>query len=397
TLKVWKRELREESWTMARRNAQRSSADPEYGDWYRIIEVWNYRFHSPLSQEVLPGIPSPIIAKDMVIVPDPSNRSFLGVKVGDGEVLTSSNILSTRLSYASTPVYINPFLLFASNGAIYQFFFREKDISLKSVLSDPKILPIDYTAPVSAYGKAFFILRECALLYQPDTGEHWFIPIRLTQSEDFLRSPVLWKEELILLSRYGEILALPFKNKNQYSLKRISKPLSGTICSSPCLVGETLYFEFLNEEGLRGIYAYNLRSKNLERIGVEEGVCSPDDNHLNFSPAAFQDGVLISSDITPRLFYVSGGPPIRVTPIDLEIQTGRLQVHQTSHIFFCILGNRLVGRTPGGFFHLDLLNPKEGAIEVFRPRSEIVGQPLNYGQRLFFITQEGVRCYAILK
>lgn len=393
TLRVWKRELREESWTMARRNAYRSSYDSGFIDWSHINEVWAHHFRSSIAQEFLPDIPSPIIAWDMLIIPSPSMDSFLGYLTSDGKEIGSNSILGVRLSYASTPVYINPFLIFATDGAIYGLTLNGDRILSRQVLVDPRIQPMRFNPPIAVRDKAFFTFKDWILIYTPSTDSYRFIPIKLPRSDDLLRSPVLHIDELIFLSRFGEILYLELESCKIHSLrKRTRKLISESIYSPPCLVDSRLYFEFLNMNGLRGIYIYNLAKDEIIMHPIEEEVCSPNDTHLDFPPIGFKEGVLISSDISPRLYYVL---PTKVVPIDVRIQTGRLRLHKISHIFSCTLGNRLVGKAPGGFFHLDLLNPTDGTIDIFRPATEVISQPLNYGNRLFFVNKDGARCLSI--
>lgn len=399
TLRVWMKEIREEGWRMARRNAGRSSSDVGFGEWGRVIELWGYEFSTSFPQESLPDIPSPIIANDTVITPDPTLQSFIGLRVNDGHLLPPKRILGTRLSYASTPVYIPPFLIFASNGSLWRISFSLNEISFDPIIEDPRIKPIEYCAPLGMEEVAIFGLKEWILLYGPKGDKTRFIPYRLTREDDRLLTPLQWNGEVVFVSRYGEILRLSFRDEGfeevEVSIRRRDEIIDA-VCSPPSLLRDSIYFESLNQDGSRGICHYNLSEDGglgMER--VEEGVCSPEDTHLNFPPITFQDGVIISSDIEPCLYYAHGGYPMRIMRINIELRKGNLMVHQTSHIFALILGTHLIGKIPKGFFYIDLLNPKEGGIEVFRPATEIIAQPVNYGHRLFFVTRNGVKCYVV--
>lgn len=398
TLKVWKKEVASENWRMSRRDSGRSSCDRVFGRWSRLREVWSYEFHLPFIHESLPDIPSAIIANDMAIVPDSTLQSFVGVRVNDGQAFPSPKILGGSLSYASTPVYIHPFPVFALNGALYQISFGKDKLSLNILISDPKIQLINYCTPMAAGEIAVFGLKEWILLYKPKSGKTKFVPYRLAREDDNLLSPIQWKEEAVFLSRFGEIVRIGF---NEAELERaklledIGGQLDGNIYSPPCLLQDKIYFESLSSGGLRSLCEHNLRQDvSLRMAALEEGVCSPNDTHLHFSPIAFQNGVIVSSDLESKLFYIQASYPMKVIPINIELQKGNLRVYQTSHIFACILGNSLVGRVRKGFFCLDLLNPQEGMIEIFRPETEIIAQPINYSHLIFFITRTGVKCYA---
>lgn len=400
TLRVWKKEVAAENWTMSRRDSHRSSCDQAFGRWSRLVDQWSYEFASPFTRKFLPDISSPIIANDMAIVPDSTLQSFIGLKVNNGHPLPSPKILGGRLSYASTPVYVNPYLIFALNGALYQICFGKDELSTNLLVSDPRIQLIDYCAPMVAGEIAVFGLVGWILLYKPGSGEARFLPYKLTGKDDSLLSPIQRKREAVFLSRYGQILRVAF-NENELeeaelSIERIGGQPDGTLYSPPCLLQDRIYFESLSPTGLRSIGEYNLSEDRTFRMeGLEEGICSPNDTHLYFPPIAFQEGVIVSSDIESKLYYVQGSYPMRVIPINIELRKGNLRVHQTSHIFAFVLGGRLIGKIPKGFFCLDLLNPKEGVIEIFRPETEVIAQPINYNQRVFFITRVGVRCYTV--
>lgn len=401
TLRVWKKEIRTENWSMSRRNSHRSSNEDAVGKWSRFIDLWSYSFPSPFIQKFLPDIPSPIMANDMVIVPDSTLQSFVGIRINDGLPLASPNILGGRLSYASTPVYVNPFLIFALSGALYQISFDKEKLSSTLLVSDPKIELVDYCAPMMTGEVAVFGFRRHILLYEPKSKEAKFIPYKLAGKDDRLLSPVQWKKEAIFLSRSGQILRVVFNDdeleKANLSVEEMRKELNGTICSAPCLLKDKIYFESLSLEGLsRKVCEYSLLEKGALRIeGLEEGVCSPENTRLYFPSIVFQDGVIVSSDLGSRLYYVQGGYPMKIVPIDIKIQKGNLGVYQISHIFAFILGNRLIGKIPKGFFSVDLLHPEKGTIDIFRPETEIIAQPISSGHQVFFMTKTGVRCYTV--
>lgn len=384
---------------MSRRDSHRSSTEEISKKWSRLADLWSYKFSSGFTQEFLPDIPSPIMANDMVIVPDPGLQSFIGIGTNDGHGLGSPKILGGRLSYASTPVYVNPFLIFALNGALYQICFDEDGLSSNLILSDSRIQLVDYCAPVATEEVTIFGLRKWILIYKPKTGEAEFIPYKFRRKDDHLLSPVQWEKEAVFLSRFGQILRAAFDenkpDKDNLSIEEIGE-LGGNICSTPCLLEDRIYFEVLALKGLRrSICEYSLSGNGPLGIeGLEEGICSPMDTRLYFPFLVFQRGIILSSDLGPRLYYVQGGDPIKVTPIDIKIKKDNLKIYQISHIFASILGSRLIGKIPKGFFSVDLLHPEEGTIDIFRPETELIGQPINSGCRLFFMTRTGVRCYA---
>ncbi|MEW5768703.1 MAG: hypothetical protein AB1797_14020 [bacterium] len=399
TLKVWKKEVVTESWAMSRRDPNRSSCDRDLGEWSRLIGLWSYEFSSLFIQKFLPNIPSPIIANDMVIVPNSNLQSFIGFGVNDGCPLPSTKVLGGRLSYASTPVYIKPFLIFTLNGVLYHISFGKDKLSLNQFISDQRIQLISYCAPMANEEIAVFGFADWILLYKPHTGEARFIPYKLTREDDRLLSPIQWEDEVVFLSRFGQLLRVVFPEDDldnaKLSMEEINGRIKDMVYSAPCLVKGRLYFESVNSKSSRNICEYSLSRNGSFRTEVlEEGVCSPKDTHLYFSPIAFQEGVIVSSDIESKLYYIQGGYPMRVIPINIELARGSLRVHQTSHIFAFALDNYLIGKVPKGFFCLNLLHSNEGMIEIFRPATDIIAQPISYSHRVFFITKASVKCYA---
>jgi len=397
TLKVWKKELVTENWTMSRRDSNRSSCEEDFGPWSKLINLWSYKFPAPFTQKSLPDIPSPIIANDMVIVPNSTLQSFVGLRISDGHCFLSPEILGGRLSYASTPLYLNPFLIFALNGGLYQISFGQDKLSLSSSVSDRRIELISYCAPMIIKETAVFGFRGWIFLYKPKTGEIKFIPYKLKKENDTLLSPVGWEEEMVFLSRFGQLCRLRIDEFEQaaLSIEDIDR-LDGSVCSAPSLVKDRLYFESLGPEGVRNICEYSLSGEGgLRMEGLEEGLCSQEDTHLYFPPIVFQDGVIVSSDIGPCLYYVQGGYSLRITPIDIRVQEGNLRVYQTSHIFAFVLGNNLISKFPKGFFSVNLANPEQGTIDIFRPPTEIIAQLISYSRRVFFMTKVGVKCYVV--
>jgi hypothetical protein len=388
TLSAWKKELTESCWCMSRRDKESSSANMGFGRWSKVSEIWSHRFSSEIASEILPDVPSPVVVSDLIIVPNPSMEGFLVLNVSDGKKVGSVSIPGAKLSSSSTPVSVDSSIFFATDGSIWQTTLSSANISADPVLSDSRIKPVSHSAPSVDSGIAIFVFYEWILLYEYKNRVEHFLPFSLSKSDDLLAKPVIG-EEVVFVSRCGEILLL-----ERDRLVKLEEPKDG-ICSPPCLVDGSVYFERLNGTE-RAICSFDIRERRSVTKVIEEGFCSPEDKHLNFSPIAFNRGVLISSDVEPRFYYAERrGDEMSISSFDLNISAGYITLHQTSHILSSILGERLVGKVRRGFFHINLFSLEDGRIELFRPQTEMVAQPVSYGERLIFLVKDGVRCYAV--
>ncbi|HAW50599.1 TPA: hypothetical protein DCX16_06595 [bacterium] len=388
TLNAWKREIFSYSWAMSRKDKNRSSSDANFGKWSHVKELFNYK-SGKIVPSFLPNIPSMISAGDILIAPHPSMNSFIGVWQNDGTMIKGDFILPDRLSYASSPIYIDPFVFFAVNGCIFRLTITSS-LLINPVLEDRMIELIDYCSPVAYENLVIFGFKRTILIYCLD-GKYTFIDLELSKDDDFLRSSVIFEKKPVFLSGYGEIIMV-----DDGKIKRLNEPFSDCLCSAPVLFSERLYFEVVSFDGKRMVASYDILKNSLVMDEIKDEVCSQDHIHLNFPPVVFKDGIIISGDIGPQLYYIKeSGDKLSILPIELDIKTGQYTLHQFSHILSTILGEKLVGKCPGGFFFFDI-STRDGKIEIFKHKTDVVSQPLIRGDRIFFLTLDGIVGYKVL-
>ncbi|MEW6681106.1 MAG: hypothetical protein AB1297_08865, partial [bacterium] len=225
TLNVWKKELLSYNWNMTRKDKERTSSNPSFGEWTHLSEVWKARINYKIPQGLLPNIPSLISADDILIAPDSSMTSFIGLWTNNGEIIESDLFLSSLLSYTQTPVYLPPFFLFAIDGSIFKLSISNT-ILTNQIIDDERVKPIQWSPPVATKDKAIFAFHNSIFVY---SNKPKFTDFSLEKEGDFLRSPVVFNETPIFLSKYGEILAL------KEGIERIKEPFEDIICGSPCL------------------------------------------------------------------------------------------------------------------------------------------------------------------
>lgn len=385
-------------WFMARKDPSRSSwvRRDKFDKPLRFTQEWWSPFEESIQQNLLPDIPCPIIIRDKVIVPTPSMRSFIGISIDSGEVVWESGIVSKRLSYASTPVCIWSSLIFVTEQTVKYISTETQPIQVKTILGDKRIEVIPYCAPLGYYDVVIFGFKEYILVYNQEAEESYFVSLDLEESQDFVRTPVAWNDRVIFLSKNGEILILPIGGK---SVKKIKIHEKG-IYSAPCVFEDDIYFEMVDPQSIRKICCYSLKEERFVSANLEGEVCSPDHNHLNFSPILCDDSVLLTSDVYPRLYRIKQTDGIlEVIPLDIDIQTERFRVTNIPHIFSVAVDSYLLSRTQDGFFYANVrLEDKKnkGDLEIFQPESQIISQPIIYEDRVFFLCREGLQCYRII-
>jgi|GEM_PF-6420472 len=382
TLNVWKRELLSYSWNMARKDKERTSSNPQFGELTGITEVWKTRINFKIPPGRLPNIPSPIMADDVLITPDASLNSFIGVMTNNGEIIRGELFLPELLSYASTPVYLSPFILFAINGSIFKLSISNT-ILINSIFNDIRIKPVDWSCPLVFSDKAIFAFSDTILIYG-DYPE--FIETKLKKDDDFLRSPVVFNQTPIFLSKYGEIQAI-----KQGRMEILKEPFDDIICGSPCLFKNKLYFEGVSlSTSTRNIFAYDVLKNELIMETLPDEICLSSHIHLNFPPLVFKDGIIISSDIGSRLYYITASEKMVILPVEIRLKG----VHQFSSIFSSILGNFIISKSSNGFFYFNIAS-SYSRVEVFRDKTDIIAQPILRGDRVFFLTTDGIRGFRV--
>jgi hypothetical protein len=119
-LKFWIAELDKAGWFMARKDSQHTSRSIINIDQpLNFQHLWSYSYsHGPIAIRETLNLPSPVIARDMLITFDESLQGFIGLDVKSGAMQWESGIVANRLDYSMTPVYCRPYLFFTVPGSI---------------------------------------------------------------------------------------------------------------------------------------------------------------------------------------------------------------------------------------------------------------------------------------
>lgn len=382
-------------WTMARKDCYRSSCvskNKSHGQM-NISHKDSYSFDSPITQRYLPDIPSPIIAEDIIILPDESLKSFKGLKIsGLKDTFWKSGLQVHRLTYSSTPIYVHPYLFFPVENSIKRVKIIDTKATLETISTKHKLKLHPYCSPITYLNIVIFPFRDHVYCYDIDEEKGEYISLDLSDQQDTLRSPVIFNGELIFTSQKGEILKLDILT--QSIIKEDSISVNG-IYSAPCVLGENLYFEFFDETSKkRNIAAYAPADGSFVMETLSNEACSKEDIHYNFSPIVFHDSVLIASDESAVYYQIRRlGETLEVIPLELNIQAGHQKIVRVSHEFSTVYGSYLISKCDGGFFYVDLDNLTFNKIENLV--SNMIAQPVIHKSKVYFLCQKGLEVFQL--
>jgi tetratricopeptide (TPR) repeat protein len=380
-------------WAMAKKDCCRSSsvkidkANKMIGISHQISSP----FTQPINQTLLPDIPSPIAAGDMIVFPDSSLTSFKAVNAATiDETAWKSVLLADRLAYASTPVYVPPYLFFSIGNSLRRLDLRSPQPCLEPLAANFKWHTVPYCAPAAFLGNVIFTFNEGIYCYDAEEERGNFIPLNISEPGDVLRSPVICDGELILLSKKGNIFILDLLAGSVIKQDKIQ--IKG-VYSAPCVLNDNVYFEIFSEENhKRNAAAYCAKDGSLIIKEFENEVCSNEDLHFNFSPLVFQNNVLVASDIYPIFYHVRRiGDTIEIVPLELDIQVGNQKIVRVSHEFSTVIGSYIISKCEGGFFYVNLDNPSHNRIENLM--SEMAAQPIVDRRKIYILCQGGIEIF----
>jgi len=384
-----------EGWTMARKDCHRSSFTPmgKSQEKISIVHQDSLSFNSLINPSFLPDIPSPIVAREMIILPDESLRSFRGIKLSNlNEIVWKTSVLTDRLTYSSTPVYASSYLFFSVGNSIMRVDPSKINSPVEPLEADDKIQMSPYCAPITYENIVIFVFRDCVYCYDLGEEKGNFISLNITDTQDIVRSPVICNGELIILSRNGRIFTIDILTESVIKENTIS--IKG-VYSAPCVIESNVYFEIFDEgQNIRRITAYCPKDESIvmKELILKDELCSPADMHLNFPPLVFDDFILLASDVSATFYKVKRiGSSLVIIPLELDIQVGHQKVVNVSHVFSTVLGSLLISKSKQGFFYVNLNNLCLNGLENLI--SDLITQPIVDKDMVYFFCKGNIECF----
>lgn len=387
-----------ESW-LARGDNYRSSYLSFAKPINTFRKMWFYPFRAPLNQDILPDIPPPVIAGDVVIIPNPDDlgmpKSFLGLNVNSGQSLWEWQV-GQLLSYTCAPMPIKEFLYIPSHGYLRKRALNTENAQANAISADKEIKPSGYLQPLSCSYKnrSYIILNsdKSLFIYDLQNEQCKIVGMKFQKKGDNIAGIVWNGEEVLILSQKGEILSLGLNGKIQtlVSLKGNVK-----ICSPPCSYKKDIFFEFMYEnDSKRRICAFAQDNGTIIETELEnEDGCTAEHFHWKFPPLINKDGILLTSDSYSQVYICKREDRIliKITK-EIDISNGITNISQP---YSAVMGKYLISSAGNLFFYADLDNSSEKGL--MDTGSVIIAQPaVNQKGLLFFLCIDGLHCYEVV-
>lgn len=343
-----------------------------------LTPEWTYPLDQP--ERILPP---PVIVGDLLVVPDTRQGSLLALKITTGEK-------AWELKDAFYPE--RPFKIYFSYPYIYIFSFGrveiiKPDLSREVIYSDNSFIPLEFSCPVTIKTMIFFPYENCLLVLSKLEDRRCFLlQVELAEG-DYFHSPVELKEEILVGSKKGKLFKLYLKNGSFF--KGCGSVADGEVAGQLLARQDTLCFESFNE-GRRLVNFWKSENENRV-IEISDSLCSPQDEHFNYVPISYQDGLLLIDDTSPYLYYIHPERHLVPKRIHLEVGIGPVRLQQISPTLSFFQEPYFISSIPGGFFCYNLENSQEPIVE-FLP-GEMITRPVYFNNRLILTTEREIKCY----
>lgn len=387
-----------ESW-VARKDNNRSS----YIAWDKSINAfrkkWFYPFHSAIKQEILPNIPSPVIAGDIVIIPNPDDlgmiKSILGLNIHSGKVLWEWQI-GHLLSYSCTPIPVNDSLYIPSHGYLRKRLINANSSESHKISAGEEVTPHEYCPPLHFFHKdnpfIIFASDKSLSIYNLQNEQNCIANVPFQKPDDNIAGIVWNGEKVTIISQKGEILSFGVDKKIE-SLQLLKGNIG--ICSPPCSFGKDIYFEFMYEnDSQRRICVFAPDNGTIVEIELEhEEGCNSEHFHWKFPPLTSKDGVLLTSDLYSRIYTIKREEDVLITVTkEMDVSKGITNISQE---FSAVMGSYLISSAGRLFFYVNLDNPEEkGLMDI---GSLVIAQPaISQKGLVLFLCIDGLYCYEVV-
>lgn len=390
-------------WNMASGNPQRTatfsadSVDINLGLNSGVVDT-------PLieSNENLPGM---LAIDGLFILPNPSENKLEVYKI----VNTKDSLRLNRqleiefnipLTYGATPIYHGLHLYSVVSGGIQKTSVIDRKTELINNINGvdaAQIEPLSECAPLKCRvnGKPTLIvgINRGMLLF--DFAQH----VGLYIKNDFFEeanepmSPVLCGRYIVFTSKQGEVFSL---NIGTSPFKRRSFPLQNRSLSAPVSLNDLVYFEVLNDNGMRSLACFDPTSGRLFKAADMDNkpILNLDARRALFIHPPLTDGKrLYLSDRYGHVVYTydsnKGSYPAKRLQDDAEKH--RFIPHQS-----IVVNNRIYSAHSSGLTVWELEQPRHvqtQPLAMGHPTTPTpVARPIQYGDKLFILCKDRFIC-----
>ena len=218
------------------------------------------------------NLPEPLAVDGHIVLPNSSDNSLNTYTIVKSEknwtLKPEWNIkFDMSLTYSTTPIYHGLHLYYVMSGAIQKSSVLKGEVSpveimnvdIQEIESPPECAPLK--CDVDGNPTMIVGLRQGVLLYNLVSGNGEYINHRFFDENSDPMSPVLCDNYVIFTSKQAGIFSLNLLDTE----KRLYSPPKPAVFSAPVSVNGKVYFEAIDEKGLRSLVSFDPRTRKMSK------------------------------------------------------------------------------------------------------------------------------------
>ena len=353
----------------------------------------------------IPGeynLPDPLVIDGHIVLPNPIDKSLNTYTIVRQEkkwtLKPEWNInFDIPLTHSTTPIYHGLHLYYIMSGAIQKSSVFKggmspaeiRNVDILEIESAPECAPLK--CEVDGTPTMIVGLRQGVLLYNLVSGNGEYINHGFFDENEDPMSPVLCDNYVIFTSKQGRIFSLNLDTKKR--LYSSPKPVK---FSAPVTVNGKVYFEAIDEKGLRSLVSFNPSSKKMSKA-IDMDTVPKDDIQAHVSlyryPSVTDGKRLFLIDRFANNLYVydTERDSNYTRELKYDDNRGRFVPHLST-----VANNRIYSAHASGLTVIRLTQNfsikhdvlASGTPNIPRP----VTRPIQFSNKLFVLCQEHLVC-----
>lgn len=348
------------------------------------------------------NLPEPLVVDGHIVLPNSNNSSLNAYRIVKSEnkwtIKPEWNIkFDIPLTYSTTPIYHGLHLYYTMSGAI------QKSSVFKGGMSPADFRNVDIqefeTAPECAPLKCdidgtptmIVGLRQGVLVYNLVSGNGEFINHRFFDENSDLMSPVLFNNYVIFTSKRGGIFSLNLDTK-----KQLYRPPKQAAFSAPVSVNGRVYFEAIDEKGLRSLVSFDPSSRKMSKA-MDMDIFPVEDiqeciSLYRYPPITDGKRMFLIDKYAEKLYVYDTE---KDSKYERELQYGDSKGRFVPHLS-TVANNRIYTAHSSGLTVIRLTHNysiKHDVLASGTPSTpRPVTRPIQFGNKLFVLCQEHLVC-----
>lgn len=389
-------------WEMASASPQRTATHPNVDSQEMLINDFSsWECGTPNIPDAK-NLPEPLIVDGHIVLPNPNDKSLNTYTIVKHEkkwtLKPEWNIKSDNLlTYSTTPIYHGLHLYYVMSGAIQKSSVLRggmspteiKNVDIQEIESAPECAPLK--CDVDGTPTMIVGLRQGVLLYNLVSGNGEYINHRFFDENSDPMSPVLCDNYVIFTSKQGAVFSLNLDTK-----KRLYSPPRKAVFSAPVLVNGKVYFEAIDEKGLRSLVSFDPSSKRMSKA-MDMDTVPEDDIQARISlyrypPLTDGKRLFITDRYAEKLYvYDTERNSNYIRELQYDDDRGSFVPHLST-----VTSNRIYSAHTSGLTVIRLtqnFNIKHDVLASGTPNiSRPVTRPIQFSNKLFVLCQQHLVC-----